>query len=112
MRQDLTMQPSAKTSPRLLAWLPAHGLAAALRYIYIFGVALLLFALILWLAGKDPLLAIKDTFMATLGTGYGLSEVIVKMIPLVFTAIAVALPSRVGLINVGGEGQLYIVSLL
>jgi simple sugar transport system permease protein len=30
------------------------------------------------------------------------------MIPILLTALAVALPSRVGLINVGGEGQLYI----
>ena len=29
------------------------------------------------------------------------------MIPLLLTAVAVALPSRFGLINVGGEGQLY-----
>ena len=30
------------------------------------------------------------------------------MIPLILTAVAVAVPSRIWLINVGGEGQLYI----
>ena len=94
-----------RPSPRLL--LKLDPLVAVLRYLTIFLVAFALFGLILWLAGKDPLQAIRDTFSSTLGTGYGLSEVVVKMIPLLFTAVAVALPSRVGLINVGGEGQLY-----
>jgi simple sugar transport system permease protein len=34
------------------------------------------------------------------------------MTPLVFTAVAVALPARIGLINVGGEGQLYMGACL
>jgi simple sugar transport system permease protein len=38
---------------------------------------------------------------------YGISELLVRMIPLLLAAVAVALPSRIGLINVGGEGQLY-----
>lgn len=84
-----------------------NALLALVRYLFIFLVAFVLFGLILLIAGKDPILAIKDTFSSTLGSTYGFSEVIVKMIPLIFTAIAVALPSRVVLINVGGEGQLY-----
>src|SRR5512138_3326147 len=81
------------------------------RYLVIFVVAFLLFGIILWLAGKDPIEAIQDTLVYTLGTPSGFSEVIVRMIPLLFTAIAVALPSRVGLINVGAEGQLYMGAL-
>jgi len=38
---------------------------------------------------------------------YGLSELLVRMTPLFLTSVALALPSRLGLINVGGEGQLY-----
>jgi len=47
-----------------------------------------------------------------LGSAYGFSEVIVAMTPILITALAVALPSRVGLINVGGEGQLYMGACL
>lgn len=82
-------------------------LQVIVRYLVIFLVAFVLFGAILLIAGKDPVLAIEDTFSSTLRSTYGFSEVIVKMIPLIFAAIAVALPSRVGLINVGGEGQLY-----
>lgn len=80
---------------------------AAARNVTILAIALVAYAIVLLLAGKDPIKACIDTFSFTLGTWYGFSEVIVKMIPLLLTAIAVALPSRLGLINIGGEGQLY-----
>lgn len=80
---------------------------AAARYVIVLAIALLAYAAVLLLAGKNPLQAYGDTFSFTLGSWYGFSEVVVRMIPLLLTAIAVALPSRLGLINVGGEGQLY-----
>ncbi len=82
--------------------------ATILRYLLMLVVALLFFALILLVAGVNPLTAYQDIFKATFGSAKGFSEVIVAMIPMLLTALAVALPSRVGLINVGGEGQLYI----
>lgn len=79
-----------------------------LRYVMMTLLALLLFGFILLVTGKDPLQSYKDIFTSTLGSAYGFSEVLVAMIPMLITALAVAVPSRVGLINVGGEGQLYI----
>jgi general nucleoside transport system permease protein len=70
-------------------------------------IALTVFAMLLAAAGKDPLRAYADTAVYVFGNAYGFSELLVRMIPLIFTAIAVALPARIGLINVGGEGQLY-----
>lgn len=83
------------------------GASAAVRYVLILVIALLAYGTVLLMAGKDPVKAYSDIANFTLGTPYGLSEVIVRMIPLLLTAVAVALPSRLGLINVGGEGQLY-----
>ncbi len=80
---------------------------AGARYAIILLVALAAYAIVLLIAGKDPIKAYVDTFSFTLGSWYGFSEVLVRMIPLLLTAIAVALPSKLGLINVGGEGQLY-----
>ena len=77
------------------------------RYGLVALIAFFLFGLILLIAGKDPIQAYRDIFSSTLGSAYGLSEVVVAMTPLLLTALAVALPSRIGLINVGGEGQLY-----
>jgi simple sugar transport system permease protein len=70
------------------------------------GAALLVFALLLTVAGKDPIKAYGDTLVYVFGNTYGFSELLVRTVPLLFTAIAVALPARIGLINVGGEGQL------
>ncbi len=78
------------------------------RYVMMMLLALLLFGIILLATGKDPFQSYRDMFGATFGSAYGFSEVLVAMIPMLITALAVALPSRVGLINVGGEGQLYI----
>ena len=86
----------------------SKALQAALRYLLMILFALLMFGLILLISGKDPLKSYQDIFKSTFGSTYGFSEVIVAMIPMLITALAVALPSRVGLINVGGEGQLYI----
>jgi simple sugar transport system permease protein len=83
-------------------------LNALVRYVLMTLLALLLFGVILLLSGKNPIQSYKDIFAATLGSAYGFSEVLVAMIPMLITALAVALPARVGLINVGGEGQLYI----
>jgi general nucleoside transport system permease protein len=84
------------------------ALAAASRFALIATISLGAFATLLLAAGKDPLKAYIDTIVYVFGNAYGFSELVVRMIPLMLTAAAVALPSRIGLINVGGEGQLYI----
>jgi general nucleoside transport system permease protein len=78
-----------------------------LRYGAMTLLAFVLFGLILLISGKDPIQSYRDIYVSTLGSAYGFSEVVVAMTPLLLTALAVALPSRIGLINVGGEGQLY-----
>ncbi|MGO8797755.1 MAG: ABC transporter permease [Roseiarcus sp.] len=70
-------------------------------------VALGAFALLLLIDGKDPLRAYRDTLLYVFGNSYGFSELFVRMSPLLLTSLAVAAPARLGLINVGGEGQLY-----
>ncbi len=80
---------------------------ALLRDGVIILVVVAAFSVVLLLAGKDPLRAYVDVFSQTLGTPYGISEVLVRMVPLILTAVAVAIPARLGLINIGGEGQFY-----
>src|SRR3989442_2136372 len=83
-----------------------------LRAAGLFGLAFVIFAAVLLAAGKDPIRAYRDILSSTLVDRYGFSEVLVKMIPLMLTAMAVAIPSRIWLINIGGEGQLYIGALV
>jgi len=69
--------------------------------------ALVAFSALLIVAGKNPFQAYADTIVYVFGNAYGFSELLVRMTPLLFTALAAAVPARLGLINVGGEGQLY-----
>ncbi len=73
--------------------------------------AFVVFAVVLIAAGKDPIRAYVSVLTSTLGSGYGLSETLLKAIPLTLTALAVAVPARAGLVNVGAEGQLFIGGL-
>jgi ABC-type uncharacterized transport system permease subunit len=87
-------------------------LNSTLRYALMILVVLILFGIILLISGKDPIQSYKDIFTSTLGSGYGISEVFVGMTPILITALAVAIPSKVILINVGGEGQMYMGACL
>lgn len=69
--------------------------------------ALATFSALLVVAGKDPFAAYADTLVYVFGNAYGFSGLLVRATPLLFTALAAALPARIGLINVGAEGQLY-----
>jgi len=78
-----------------------------LRFVLALIVALTGFGAVLLIQGRNPLATYADMFTSTLGGSYGRSEVLVIMIPLLLCALAVAVPARVGLVNVGAEGQLY-----
>jgi len=84
----------------------------ALRLTVTVVVILGVFGLFLLLMGKDPIKAYRDTFAANVLNPRGLSELVVRMAPLLLTALAVAIPFRVGLINVGAEGQFMLGALL
>lgn len=99
-------------TPKRTAFLSQKTANTALRYLMMLLLALVLFGIILLLSGKNPIQSYIDIFRSTLGSSYGFSEVIVAMVPMLITAVAVALPSRVGLINVGVEGQLYMGACL
>src|SRR5271155_4808224 len=81
--------------------------ARAKTFALVAVIALGVFATLLVAVGKDPLKAYVDTLTYVFGDAYGFSELLVRMIPLMLTAVAAAAPARIGLINVGAEGQLY-----
>ncbi|MDP4126464.1 MAG: ABC transporter permease [Bacillota bacterium] len=69
--------------------------------------ALLLGAIFLSLTGQKPLDVYATMFGETLGSKYGLTETMVKAIPLMLTSLGVSLAFKMQLWNIGAEGQLY-----
>jgi general nucleoside transport system permease protein len=85
-----------------------------IRLIAAFGgsVAFMFAAVIFLLAiGRPPLTTLAQMALYAFGDGYSLSESLVKATPILLCALAVILPARLGLITVGGEGQLYFGAL-
>lgn len=69
--------------------------------------ALLLGAFLIFLSGYDVSKAYLCLFQGAFGNFYNISQTLLKMIPLIFTGLAVAIGFKSGLFNIGGEGQLY-----
>jgi len=69
--------------------------------------ALLIGGLLIFLSGYDVSAAYSSLFEGAFGSFYNIAQTLLKMIPLIFTGLAVAIGFRSGLFNIGGEGQLY-----
>lgn len=82
-----------------------------LKSVWAVMLALLLGALLIVLAGYDPIAAYRELFSGAFLDYWGVSATIAKVSPLLLAGLAVALPLRVGLFNIGAEGQIYMGGL-
>lgn len=64
------------------------------------------FAGFLVLVSRDPVQVMAGLWEGAFGGYFEFSETLVKATPILLTSLAVALPARAGLINLGAEGQL------
>jgi general nucleoside transport system permease protein len=68
--------------------------------------AFLASAAIMYLTGKDPVMIYQKMSRAVFGTQYGLGQLLFRLTTLTLVGLAVAIPYRLRLFNIGGEGQL------
>ena len=68
--------------------------------------ALLLFSVFLLAIGKSPLTFIELIWTGAFGSGFSWRNTLQRASPLILTALAVAIPARLGLTMIGGEGAL------
>lgn len=73
--------------------------------------AFLLGAAMIAVTGTSPATAYVAMFEGAF-TGTGLRSTVTRMIPLVGMALAISLPFRAGIINLGGEGQMVLGGLI
>lgn len=100
----------AEQPPSPAARQAAQARSAALgtgRLLLALIAALVIFGAFAAARHADPL-AMYSSMLITLTSGYGFGQMLDKAAPFALTALAVALPARAGLINIGGEGQLVI----
>jgi ABC-type uncharacterized transport system permease subunit len=71
------------------------------------GVGLILAALCLTAIGKPPFNALWTLLDGAFGSSFALTQTVLKAIPLALTGLAVAVPLRLNLWNIGGEGQFH-----
>jgi general nucleoside transport system permease protein len=65
-----------------------------------------LFSLFLLALGKSPIEFFELVERGGFGTAFSLQNTLQRSAPLILTALAVAVPARIGLIMIGGEGAL------
>lgn len=82
-----------------------------LRSVWAVLLALVFGAMLIVLTGQDPLGAYRELFAGAFLDYWGLSATLAKLSPILLAGLAVALPLRVGLFNIGAEGQIYIGAL-
>ncbi len=58
--------------------------------------------------GQNPIEVYSILFSQTLGSWYGIGQLLFKSTPLIFAGLSVAICFRAGLFNIGAEGQLQI----
>ncbi len=70
--------------------------------------AAIVFAIFLIAIGRSPLEFVDYVWRGGFGTAFSLQNTLERSSPLILTALAVAIPARIGLIVIGGEGALVI----
>ena len=95
----------------LVKKLPADWWKNMLLWAGVFLVPVAVFGIFLQTQGVNAIETYGAMIVSTLGTSYGIGEVVIKSTPLVLIAVATAVSAKAGLVNVGGEGQFAIGAL-
>ena len=89
---------------------PVRSLAErpVVRTLGAIAAALLVFALLLVAKGADPISGYRAMWDSITRDSNSIGDVLVRTGPYLLAALAVVVPARAGLFNIGGEGQLVI----
>lgn len=71
-------------------------------------IGLTLFALFLFVQGKSAIQFYELVYKAGFGSAFSWQNTLVRAAPLLFAALCVALPARLGLVIIGGEGAIVV----
>jgi ABC-type uncharacterized transport system permease subunit len=95
---------------QLWRWKGGKG-GAFLTWLSVFLGPLAAYTLFLISQDVNPLSIYQEMLRGSFGDWYGFGEVTIRAAPFILTGLATAVPARAGLVNVGGEGQLFLGAL-
>lgn len=75
-------------------------------------VSLALFGAFVALAGADPFDVFYQMYRGSFGTSFSVQNTLLRAAPLMLTALCTAVPARLGLMMIGGEGALVVGGLV
>ncbi|MDD2857271.1 MAG: ABC transporter permease [Candidatus Nanopelagicales bacterium] len=78
------------------------------RWVGAIALALVFFSILIMTRGSNPITVFSDAWVNTIQSPFAMQQALVKAGPMILAALAVVVPARAGLVNVGGEGQLLI----
>lgn len=88
-----------------------NAFATTFRVIGAIFAALGVGAILILLSGSNPIAAYRALFAESFFDYWGISNTLVKTSPMLLAGLAVILPYKAGLFNIGAEGQIYLGGL-
>src|SRR5579875_2096072 len=73
--------------------------------------ALILFSIFIACAGASPVKSLELMYRGAFGTSFSWQNTLVRAAPLMLTGLCTALPLRLGMVIIGGEGALVVGGL-
>jgi len=95
----------ARAISPVAAWLARRAEPVAIPILAL-GAGLAAFAVFLLVLGKSPVEFYGLVYKAAFGTGFSWQNTLSRTAPLMLAALCVALPARLGLVVIGGEGAI------
>ncbi len=119
IQESTTIEPSlaqrlmARIDPSTLwrAFTSASGWKRFAIALVAYLVCLGLFSLVVATQGASPFGVYSSIYHSALTDPGSISQILERAVPLTLAALAVTIPARAGLVNVGGEGQLIVGSI-
>lgn len=100
---DTTLEPTAGDTARW--W---RGSRTAARWAAALLGGFIIFGAFVLANGADPFAVYTDIWQSTITQESQFQQILIRAAPLVLAGLAVVIPARAGMVNVGGEGQLIV----
>lgn len=107
----LAFEPPARNWARRLAPSVLRWLEGQLPTLLAIVLSLALFGVFVALAGHNPLEVYSEMYRGAFGTWFSFQNSLLRAAPLMLTGLCTALPARLGLMVIGGEGALVVGGL-